>query len=155
EPAVAWASAVGLCSSPQGPLLAASAFPGATDPLPEPAQAALADLKDQDFLTGDLFTRAVGDALTREGVRDNEDRKRAARLAQLYADNPKVVNHLFSVFRANVPQLYADVNREQCQTMGVNPKDVFDTLQIYLGSYYVNDFNRFGRTWQVNLQAAG
>jgi multidrug efflux pump len=65
------------------------------------------------------------------------------------------VERLFSVFRADVPQLYADIDRAQCQTMGVNPKDVFDTLQIYLGSYYVNDFNRFGRTWQVNLQAEG
>ena len=65
------------------------------------------------------------------------------------------VENLFCVFRANVPQLYADLNRDQCQTMGVNPKDVFDTLQIYLGSYYVNDFNRFGRTWQVVVQAEG
>ena len=46
-----------------------------------------------------------------------------------------------------------DLNREQCQTMGVNPNDVFTTLQIYLGSLYVNDFNRFGRTWQVVVQA--
>jgi multidrug efflux pump len=65
------------------------------------------------------------------------------------------VEKLFSVFRANVPQLYADLDRDQCQTMGVNPKDVFDTLQTYLGSIYVNDFNRFGRTWQVNIQAKG
>jgi multidrug efflux pump len=65
------------------------------------------------------------------------------------------VEDLFCIFRANVPQLYADLNREQCQTMGVNPKDVFDTLQIYLGSYYVNDMNRFGRTWQVVVQASG
>ncbi len=65
------------------------------------------------------------------------------------------VEDLFSIFRANVPQLYADLNREQCQTMGVNPKDVFATLQIYLGSYYVNDFNSFGRTWQVIIQASG
>jgi multidrug efflux pump len=65
------------------------------------------------------------------------------------------VEGLSCIFRANVPQLYADVNREQCETMGVNPKDVFDTLQIYLGSYYVNDFNRFGRTWQVIVQAQG
>jgi multidrug efflux pump len=65
------------------------------------------------------------------------------------------VQGLNCIFRANVPQLYADLNREQCQTMGVNPKDVFDTLQIYLGSLYVNDFNRFGRTWQVILQAEG
>jgi multidrug efflux pump len=65
------------------------------------------------------------------------------------------VQKLFSVFRANVPQLFIDLNREQCETMGVNPKDVFDTLQIYLGSYYVNDFNRFGRTWQVIVQSNG
>jgi multidrug efflux pump len=65
------------------------------------------------------------------------------------------VENLTCIFRANVPQLYADLNREQCETIGVNPKDVFDTLQIYLGSYYVNDFNRFGRTWQVILQASG
>src|SRR5207302_2712246 len=65
------------------------------------------------------------------------------------------VENLFSIFRANVPQLYVDLNREQCQTMGVNPRDVFSTLQVYLGSYYVNDFNRFGRTWQVVAQAEG
>src|SRR5207302_11179793 len=65
------------------------------------------------------------------------------------------VENLFSVFRANVPQLYVDLNRDQCETMGVNPRDVFSTLQIYLGSYYVNDFNKFGRTWQVNIQASG
>jgi multidrug efflux pump len=65
------------------------------------------------------------------------------------------VENLTCIFRANVPQLFADLNRDQCETMGVNPKDVFDTLQIYLGSYYVNDFNRFGRTWQVILQASG
>jgi multidrug efflux pump len=48
-----------------------------------------------------------------------------------------------------------DLNRDQCQTMGVNPQDVFSTLQVYLGSFYVNDFNRFGRTWQVIVQAEG
>ncbi len=57
------------------------------------------------------------------------------------------------VFRANAPQLFADVNRVQCMTMGVSLADVFDTLQIYLGSLYVNDFNLFGRTWQVIVQA--
>src|SRR5213076_2657926 len=49
------------------------------------------------------------------------------------------VENLFSIFRANVPQLYVDLNRDQCETMGVNPFDVFETLQVYLGSYYVND----------------
>src|SRR5438876_8363989 len=65
------------------------------------------------------------------------------------------VRNLFSIFRANVPQLYVDLDREQCQSMGVNPKDVFDTLQVYLGSLYVNDFNKFGRTWNVVVQARG
>ncbi|HEV3165650.1 MAG TPA: efflux RND transporter permease subunit, partial [Isosphaeraceae bacterium] len=58
-----------------------------------------------------------------------------------------------SVFRANVPQLFVDVNRTECMSKQVSPKDLFDTLQIYLGSLYVNDFNRFGRTWQVIVQA--
>jgi multidrug efflux pump len=65
------------------------------------------------------------------------------------------VQGLFTVFRANTPQLYVDVNRDQCQAMGVNPNEVFQTLQVYLGSYYVNDFNKFGRTWQVVVQAEG
>ena len=65
------------------------------------------------------------------------------------------VDRLFCVFRANVPQLYVDLDRDQCQTLGVDPKAVFDALQIYLGSYYVNDFNQFGRTWQVVVQARG
>jgi len=60
---------------------------------------------------------------------------------------------LFSSFRARTPQLYVDVNREKVKTMGVPLTDVFDALQANLGSYYVNDFNRFGRTWQVNVQA--
>ena len=60
---------------------------------------------------------------------------------------------LFNGFRARTPQLYADIDRTKVKTMGVPLTDVFDALQAYLGSYYVNDFNRFGRTWQVNVQA--
>ena len=60
---------------------------------------------------------------------------------------------LFGLFRANVPTLDADVDRRQCLSMQVPIRDAFDTLQVYLGSLYVNDFNRFGRTWQVNVQA--
>jgi multidrug efflux pump len=65
------------------------------------------------------------------------------------------VENLYSIFRARTPQLFMDIERDKCQTMGVNPADVFGTLQVYLGSYYVNDFNRFGRTWQVVVQAGG
>ena len=60
---------------------------------------------------------------------------------------------LFTTFRASVPQLFLNVDRTRVKSMDVPLKDVFDTLQIYLGSLYVNDFNRFGRTYQVVAQA--
>jgi multidrug efflux pump len=60
---------------------------------------------------------------------------------------------LFTSFRSNTPQLYVDVDRTKCKTLGLALNDVFDTMQVYLGGLYVNDFNKFGRTWQVNLQA--
>jgi len=61
--------------------------------------------------------------------------------------------NLVSVFRANVPQFYADVNRSEVMAKGVKLSDVFDALRVYLGSLYINDFNLYGRTWQVILQA--
>ncbi|MCV3738809.1 efflux RND transporter permease subunit [Rhizobium sp. TRM96647] len=60
---------------------------------------------------------------------------------------------LFSSFQINVPQLYADLDREKAEQLGVSVTDVFETLQIYLGSLYVNDFNAFGRTYSVRVQA--
>ncbi len=60
---------------------------------------------------------------------------------------------LFTTFRAGVPQLFVDVDRTRVKSMDVPLKDVFDTLQIYLGSLYINDFNAFGRTYQVVAQA--
>lgn len=69
---------------------------------------------------------------------------------QLPELDPKTV---FSSFQVNVPQIAADVDREKAKTMGVSISDIFTTMQIYLGSYYANDFNRFGRTYQVNVQA--
>jgi multidrug efflux pump len=59
---------------------------------------------------------------------------------------------LFSAFRARTPQMYVDIDRERCKAMKVPLNEVFLTLQLYLGGYYTNDFNQFGRTWQVNLQ---
>ncbi len=59
----------------------------------------------------------------------------------------------FTSFRARTPWLYLDIDRTMAKTMGVSMADVFNTLQVYLGSLYVNDFNLFGRTWQVNVQA--
>jgi multidrug efflux pump len=60
---------------------------------------------------------------------------------------------LFTGYQVNVPQLYADIDRTKARQLGVAVTDVFDTLQIYLGSLYVNDFNRFGRTYSVRVQA--
>jgi multidrug efflux pump len=62
---------------------------------------------------------------------------------------------LFTTFRANTPQLYADVDRIKAKMLNVPLNNVFDTLQVYLGSLYVNDFNLFGRTYQVTAQAEG
>ena len=56
-------------------------------------------------------------------------------------------------YQANVPQLDAEVDRLKAKAQGVPLTELFDTLQTYLGSTYVNDFNRFGRTWQVIAQA--
>jgi multidrug efflux pump subunit AcrB len=77
---------------------------------------------------------------------------RADALAAQGNQRPGLVG-LFNGFRARTPQLYVDIDRTKVRTMGVTLTDVFDAFQAYLGSSYVNDFNRFGRTWQVNVQA--
>ncbi|SBW11824.1 aminoglycoside/multidrug efflux system [uncultured Alphaproteobacteria bacterium] len=68
------------------------------------------------------------------------------------AEAPELAN-LFTSYQVNVPQIYADVDRTRARQLGVAVTDVFDTLQIYLGSLYVNDFNAFGRTYSVRAQA--
>jgi len=60
---------------------------------------------------------------------------------------------LFTSYTVNVPQIDADIDRDKAKIHGVAISDIFDTMQIYLGSLYANDFNRFGRTYQVNVQA--
>ncbi|MGO9920262.1 MAG: efflux RND transporter permease subunit [Isosphaeraceae bacterium] len=59
---------------------------------------------------------------------------------------------LFTSFRANTPWLYLDIDRDKAKLEGVSISELFNTLQVYLGSLYINDFNKFGRTWQVNVQ---
>ncbi len=61
--------------------------------------------------------------------------------------------HLFTSYQVSVPQFDADVDREKAKSEGIDLGDVFQTMQAYLGSLYVNDFNRFGRTYQVNVSA--
>ena len=65
------------------------------------------------------------------------------------------VSGVFTTFRASAPQLYADIDRVKAQKLDVPLANLFDTLQVYLGSVYVNDFNRFGRTFQVRAQSEG
>jgi multidrug efflux pump len=60
---------------------------------------------------------------------------------------------LFSSYQVNVPQLFADIDRVKARQLNVAVTDVFETMQIYLGSSYVNDFNKFGRTYTVRVQA--
>ena len=65
------------------------------------------------------------------------------------------LDSVFSTFTVNVPQLDADINRIKAKQEGVPLGNLFETMQVYLGSLYVNDFNRFGRTYQVIAQADG
>ena len=60
---------------------------------------------------------------------------------------------LFNSSGANTPWLWLEIDRTKCTFHGVQVSDIFNTLQVYLGSYYVNNFNEYGRTWQVNIQA--
>ncbi len=60
---------------------------------------------------------------------------------------------VFSTFTASTPSIFLDIDRDKAQALGLNINDVFTALQATLGGYYVNDFNMFGRTWQVNIQA--
>jgi multidrug efflux pump len=59
----------------------------------------------------------------------------------------------FTGFRADAPWLFVDIDRVNAQALGVSVSEIINTLQVYFGSLYVNDFNKFGRTWQVNVQA--
>ena len=63
------------------------------------------------------------------------------------------LTNVFSFFETATPQIYLDIDRTKAQLLGVNISDVFSTLQIYLGSSYVNDFNLFGRSYRVVAQA--
>ncbi len=71
---------------------------------------------------------------------------------QKAAQTPELLR-VFSSYNINTPQLFADLDRTKAQQLGVDVQSVFDTMQIYLGSLFVNDFNAFGRTYQVVAQA--
>ncbi len=93
---------------------------------------------------------------------NDQEPELARRASEGFSDDPSFarrtnsvrVQGLFTSFRANTPWLHLDIDRQQAKAMGVPMTEIFSTLQVYLGSLYVNDFNRFGRTWQVNVQGA-
>jgi hydrophobe/amphiphile efflux-1 (HAE1) family protein len=76
----------------------------------------------------------------------------AARGLIFAANQNPALSRVYTTFSANTPQLYLDIDREKVQTLGITVSDVFSALQAVLGSSYVNDFNMFGRTWQVTVQ---
>ncbi len=82
--------------------------------------------------------------------------KRLAEVSQQFqaaAAKSKLLAGVQTLWRANTPQLYVDVDRERAKALGVPVDEVFNTLASTLGSYYVNDFNKYGRTWQVLMSA--
>jgi multidrug efflux pump subunit AcrB len=76
----------------------------------------------------------------------------ADRVVARAAEDP-LVEGAYSSLRADTPWVHLDIDRVQAQSMGVPIGEILDALQMYLGSFYINDFNRFGRTWQVIAQA--
>ena len=75
-----------------------------------------------------------------------------ARGLMFAANQNDALRAVFTTYNANTPQLYLDLDRNKVQTLGLQVSDVFNAMQATLGGYYVNDFNQFGRTWQVNVQ---
>jgi multidrug efflux pump len=74
-------------------------------------------------------------------------------LGQIYGNPKSSVGTPFSTYDINVPQLFANVDRTRAKQMGIPLNEIYDTMQVYLGSLYVNDFSRFGKTYQVIVQA--
>jgi len=68
------------------------------------------------------------------------------------ANQNPALSRVFTTYSATTPQLYLDIDRDKVQTLGLDLSEVFNTLQSVLGSFYVNDFNLFGRVWQVTIQ---
>ena len=71
------------------------------------------------------------------------------------ANQDKRVANAHTTYNASTPAVYLDVDRQKAEALGVNIADIFTTLQATLGGYYVNQFNLYGRVWQVNIQGRG
>ena len=80
---------------------------------------------------------------------------KAARALVAAANKDPTFAGVFTLFNTGSPSIYADIDRVKAEKVGLTPTDVFSTLQVYLGSQYVNDFNYLGRTYQVRVQSDG
>jgi len=81
-----------------------------------------------------------------------EELNGVSRAMILAANQNPALSRVFTTWATNTPQLYLDIDREKVQALGVQVNDVFMALQATLGGYYINDFNKFGRVWQVRVQ---
>ncbi len=94
------------------------------------------DFRLQDYLSGDLATfKYYADEIVKEANQD-----------------PRI-SHAFTTFAINYPMYDITIDREKANALGVNMADLFSTMQIYLGSVYVNDFTKFGKVFRVFVQA--
>jgi len=84
--------------------------------------------------------------------RPAEEMAQALRGLLVNANQAEEIKYAFTLWSNNTPMIYLDIDRGKARTLGVEINDIFAALQATLGSLYVNDFNRFGRTWQVNIQ---
>ncbi len=84
--------------------------------------------------------------------RTPQDLAAAMRALVIAANQDPRLAGVYSTWATNNPQVFLDIDREKAQTLGVTISDIFTALQATLGGYYVNDFNKFGRVWQVNIQ---
>jgi HAE1 family hydrophobic/amphiphilic exporter-1 len=79
----------------------------------------------------------------------------AAQILVAAANKDPAIVGAFTLFSTRAPSMYLNIDREKAEMVGLTPTDVFNTLQVYLGSQYVNDFNYLGRTYEVIVQADG
>ncbi len=117
------------------------------DGVPDEVLNKLAGLKGKDFEKADAFNKALA------GVLDKDEQEHYGKIladrARLYYGMKDVTTQ----FRSNTPQLFLDIDRSKAASLGVSLDDVNQTLDMYLGSLYVNSYNEFGRHWQVTVQA--
>jgi hydrophobe/amphiphile efflux-1 (HAE1) family protein len=85
--------------------------------------------------------------------RDPVEMGSVATAMQVAANQDRLLRAVRTTFSPNTPSLFLDIDRDKAQALGIRISDIFTALQATLGGFYVNDFNLFGRTWQVNIQA--